>query len=187
MRTKRTTIRVHPCRSAVSFCSLLAAQYSYGLLEGAAPGGRISGSVELVAGALRVTKNTAAVQVGNISRPGTSSAAKVGKKAQCHPRRLMRTAPTATSRRVSAGEMPPAANRGKPMIWIASARMATNQALRCCVELVLRRSNLRKSKFRKLDKKLDPGKSNFGIVKNALCSCFKDTQSGQIQSRNFGH
>src|SRR5215471_19422514 len=57
---------------------------------GAGPGGRISGSSERTT-CWRVTKKTAAVQVGNISRPGTSSAISDGRKAHCQPRRLVST------------------------------------------------------------------------------------------------
>src|SRR5579885_2576771 len=69
---------------------------------GAGPGGRISGSPSWTV--WRVTKNTAAVQVGNRSKPGSSSAAKVGRKAQCQPSRRISRAATTTSRAVSAGE-----------------------------------------------------------------------------------
>lgn len=125
-------------------------------LAGAGPGSRISGSVDRTrlgsasfsAASLRVAKNTAAVHVGKRSSPGTSSAAKVGRKAQCHPRSLMRIAPTATSSAVSSGERPPSANKGIPTIWIASARMATNQALRCSGDLmVFKKPNLKNSRF----------------------------------------
>src|SRR5947209_15731828 len=107
---------------------------------GAGPGRRISGSI--VRTCVRVTKKTAAVQVGKRSSPGTSSAAKVGRKAQCQPRIFERMAAVAISSATSAGDTPPAKNNGKPMIWTASAMMATNQALRCSVE----RTGFKKSK-----------------------------------------
>src|SRR5258708_37549814 len=78
----------------------------------------------------RVTNHTAAVQVGKRSAPGTSSAARGGKKAQCHPRRRIRKKATIRSSSESAGETPPSAENGDAAIWRASAAMATAQAQR---------------------------------------------------------
>src|SRR5258708_26894390 len=104
---------------------------------GAGPGGRISGSLglelelELDFTCWRVTNHTAAVQVGKRSAPGMSSAARVGKKAQCHPRRRIRAKATIRSSSESAGDTPPSAKNGNATIWRASAAMATAQARRC--------------------------------------------------------
>jgi hypothetical protein len=107
---------------------------------GAGPGGRISGSP--VRTCWRVTKKTAAVQVGNRSRPGTSSAASVGKKAQCHPNSSIRITAAAASSTASTGDKPPATKSGKATIWMASAAIATPQASRCLGDLIrLRKSN----------------------------------------------
>lgn len=144
------------CRPEPQMAMQAFERCGYTLLAGAGPGSRISGSVEgtrlgsasFSEANLRVAKNTAAVHVGKRSSPGTSSAAKVGRKAQCHPRSLMRIAPTATSSAVSSGERPPSANKGIPTIWIASARMATNQALRCSGDLmVFKKPNLKNPRF----------------------------------------
>src|SRR6476659_2487395 len=104
-RTARSRYRIFLCSSAITlaradhpvtclFQSVLSVLISgkvwflirgkaclYDLDAGADPGGRISGSPERTA--LRVMKNTAAVQVGNRSSPGTSSATKLGSRAQC--------------------------------------------------------------------------------------------------------
>src|SRR5882724_2287567 len=96
---------------------------------GAGPGGRISGSPGLTCA--RVTKNTAAVQVGNKSKPGSSSAAREGKNAQCQPSRRISNAATRMSSTVSAGEIAPAAKRGNAPICNASARIAIIHAKRC--------------------------------------------------------
>ena len=101
----------------------------YGRRAGAGPGGKISGSPEWTRA--RVTKKTAAVQVGNRSNPGISSAPIVGRNAQCHPRSSTKTSAARTSRATSAGDNPPAANNGKKPIWIASTAIATSQANRC--------------------------------------------------------
>src|SRR5882762_6256609 len=97
--------------------------------SGAGPGGRISGSPVLTCA--RVTKNTAAVQLGNKSKPGSSSAASDGRNAQCQPSRRISSTPTRMSRTVSAGEMAPSAKSGKAAIWRASATMAIIHARRC--------------------------------------------------------
>src|ERR1051326_6978842 len=116
-------------------------QSVYGRGAGAGPGARISGSP--LRTWPRVTKNTAAVHAGKRSSPGTSSAATVGRKAQCQPRILVMMAAVTRSSAVSNGETPPAKKSGKPTIWMASAMMATNQALRCSRErTVLRNSNI---------------------------------------------
>jgi len=78
----------------------------------------------------RVTNHTAAVHVGNRSRPGISSATSVGRKAQCQPSKRTKMIPTTTSRTLSAGESAPSANSGKAAIWIASAIKATTHAHR---------------------------------------------------------
>src|SRR5256885_17172279 len=77
-------------------------------------GGRISGSSGCIF--CRVTYHTAAVHVGNRSKPGISSAPSDGRNAQCHPRRGTRTNPTAKSSTESAGDAAPSANKGKPTI-----------------------------------------------------------------------
>src|SRR5437016_2642911 len=71
-----------------------------------------------------------------------SSAAAVGRKAQCHPRRRQRIAPAAISSTISGGEKPPSAKKGNAPICTASATMATSQASRCSGDL----ASLRKSK-----------------------------------------
>src|SRR5437868_13486341 len=75
------------------------------LRSGAGPGGKISGSPE--ATLCRVTYQTAAVQVGNRSIPGISSAARDGRNAQCHPSNRTRTTATTRSSNESAGETAP--------------------------------------------------------------------------------
>src|SRR5260370_3247098 len=81
---------------------------------GAGPGGSISGSSVSLRTRWRVTKKTAAVQLGNRSRPGTSSAKKGGRKAQSQPKRHVRTAAAAKSSAVSNGEAPAGAKTGIP-------------------------------------------------------------------------
>src|SRR5207245_10753524 len=68
---------------------------------------------------------------GNRSAPGISSAAREGRKAQCHPSTRMRMAATATSSTASAGDAPPGANIGNARICRASAAIATAHAIRC--------------------------------------------------------
>src|SRR5207247_810128 len=57
----------------------------------------------------RVAKKTAAVQVGTRSRPGTSSAAKDGRNAQCQPISRVNAAATSRSSPSFHGETTPGA------------------------------------------------------------------------------
>src|SRR5260370_34842396 len=91
---------------------------------GAGPGGSISGSSVSLRTRWRVTKKTAAVQLGNGARPGTSSAKKVGRKAQCQPKRRASTAAAAKSTAAPNGERPPGANPGIARTSIASTPIA---------------------------------------------------------------
>src|SRR4029077_13761932 len=77
-----------------------------------------------------------AVQVGNRSKPGTSSAARVGRKAQCHPNSSIRTTAAAASSTTSTGERPPGTKSGKATICMASAAIATSQASRSFGDLI---------------------------------------------------
>src|SRR5215470_3535562 len=124
--SKLTHYRLIQCRSA-----------------GAGPGGRISGSPVAERTRWRVTKKTAAVQVGTKSKPGTSSAKNEGRKAQCHPKARVSRAAASRSSAVSAGEANPGEKRGNAKICRASTPIATIQAKRCSGALTaLNQSNI---------------------------------------------
>jgi len=74
-------------------------------------GGRMTGSPGRCN--CRVTKNTAAVHVGNRSAPGRASIISVGRKAQCQPSSRINTTATTASSTVSAGDNAPSTNSGK--------------------------------------------------------------------------
>src|SRR5215813_2309933 len=79
---------------------------------------------------LRVAKNAAAVQVGTRSKKGTSSAMKLGRKAQCHPTNSDIVTATPTSRTSLTIEVAPPAKTGKTTICRKSAAIATPRAAR---------------------------------------------------------
>jgi len=82
---------------------------------------------------------TARVQVGARSRNGTPSARKLGRKAMCHPKRLVRTTQTTVSKAMFAGEIHPPLKSGNKPIWTASAviAMALAMATRLGIGVIL--------------------------------------------------